>query len=113
MGNVSQYNLIYNCWLGLSDGNVTLSRNISEDPLFVNESLNDYHLLLGSPAVDAGLDAGIYVDFDGIVRPYDIPGINNNGTLPDFDIGAYEVPEPATVFLFGLGGLVLRSKRKR
>jgi hypothetical protein len=53
--------------------------NISLDPLFaINE---DYHLLPSSPCIDAGIDAGIYLDRDRVTRP--------QGT--GFDIGAYEV----------------------
>ena len=50
----------------------------------------DYRLRIGSPCIDAGMDAGIFEDIDGNVRPFDFPGIDNSGDLPDFDIGAYE-----------------------
>ena len=50
----------------------------------------DYHLLPGSPCIDAGTDAGVYTDIEGNARPFDYPGIDNNGDLPDFDMGAYE-----------------------
>ncbi len=50
----------------------------------------DYQLKIGSPCIDAGTDAGIYEDIDGKVRPFNFPGVDNNGELPDFDIGAYE-----------------------
>jgi hypothetical protein len=51
------------------------------DPLFVNPSQDNYHIQDGSPAVDAGVNAGIAVDIDGQVRP------QGSG----FDIGADEV----------------------
>jgi hypothetical protein len=55
--------------------------NLVANPLFVNRAANDYHLQLGSPAVDAGASvAGILADFDGTARP--------QGDRPD--IGAYE-----------------------
>lgn len=49
---------------------------------FVNSSLNNYHLLSNSPAVNAGLNAtsyGVTKDLDGIARP-----------TTAFDAGAYE-----------------------
>ncbi|WP_177224154.1 PKD domain-containing protein [Thermoflavifilum thermophilum] len=55
---------------------------------FVNPAADNYHLLPGSPAVNAGMDLrsyGITTDLDGNARPY--------GTA--FDIGAYEyAPHP-------------------
>jgi hypothetical protein len=54
------------------------STDLSEDPLFLNSGEGDYHLSGLSPAIDAGVEPGIYVytDFDGEGRPqgegYDI-----------------------------------------
>jgi hypothetical protein len=48
---------------------------------FVNPAASDYHLRFSSAAIDAGLDAGVYFDFDGDPRPL------GNG----FDIGFDEV----------------------
>jgi len=62
----------------------------------------DYHLQPGSPCVDAGTDAGVYDDLDGQVRP------QGNG----FDMGAYELPEPATLSLLALGALAMMRRRK-
>ena len=59
-----------------------LAGNIESDPLFVGG--DDYHLTEGSPCIDAGMDAGVYTDMDGDVRP--------SGAW--FDIGADE-------FIFG------------
>ena len=81
--------------------------NIGPDPCFVNPGYwhangtpddakddfwvdGDYHLLWDSPCIDAGTDAGVYEDIEGNVRPFDFPAIDNNGELPDFDMGAYE-----------------------
>jgi predicted outer membrane repeat protein len=50
----------------------------------------DYHLLSSSPCIDAGTDAGVYDDIEGNIRPFDYPGVDNNGELPEFDMGAYE-----------------------
>jgi parallel beta-helix repeat protein len=57
--------------------------NISVDPLFFDPGDNDYHLCLGSPAVDAGDATGLNLpstDFEGNPR---VIGAN-------VDIGAYE-----------------------
>jgi hypothetical protein len=74
--------------------------NIAADPLFidaVNPDLyaRDYHLSNGSPCIDAAVDAGVDDDIEGNIRPIDFPDVDNNGDLPEFDIGAYEaVPLP-------------------
>ncbi len=51
----------------------------------------DYHLLRTSACVDAGEDTGVYIDIEGNIRPFDFPQVDNNGDLPDFDMGAYEL----------------------
>jgi hypothetical protein len=51
----------------------------------------DYRLRRESLCVDAGTDANVYTDIEGNLRPYDFPGIDNNGDEPEFDMGAYEL----------------------
>lgn len=97
-----QYSNVKGGWAGLG--------NIDANPLF--EGTDDYRLLSNSPCIDAGIDAGIYTDILGNMRPYDFPGVDNNGSLPEFDMGAYEVPEPTTFLLLGLGSLVLQRRRR-
>ncbi len=50
------------------------------DPLYVDRVMLDFHIQAGSPAIDAGQDMWIRVDFDGQLRPWDL----------GFDIGADE-----------------------
>jgi parallel beta-helix repeat protein len=74
--------------------------NIDADPCFVESGYwdanglwveGDYHLLRTSPCVDAASDANVYTDIEGNIRPFDFPGVDNNGELPEFDMGAYEL----------------------
>lgn len=79
-GTVTEdYNLFY--------GNITNTVGVSNgahsligDPRFIDPAHDDYHLAFGSAAIDHGVDAGVYTDLDGNVRPQGA----------GFDIGAYE-----------------------
>jgi PKD repeat protein len=60
-----------------------INGNISGAPLFLDPANNDFHLCLGSPAIDAGSTTGLVLpatDFDGNPRVID----------GNVDIGAYE-----------------------
>jgi hypothetical protein len=81
------YSNIEGGWLG--------EGNIRAVPFFVDPANGDYHLLPDSPCIDAGRNAGVYSDIEGNIRPYDFPEIDNNGELPEFDIGAYEAILPS------------------
>lgn len=70
--------------------------NISANPLFKNAPGNDYHLLAGSPAIDAGNNSALQLlanlnyslagDLDGSPRVQDATGKG----YPIIDMGAYE-----------------------
>lgn len=83
------YNLFFNTvtnTISVTSG----GHSFNGDPRFVDPARDDYHLLLGSAAIDHGVDAGVYTDLDGNVRPYGA----------GFDIGAYEYAgPPRRVFL--------------
>jgi hypothetical protein len=92
------YSDVQNGWAG--------SGNINSDPLFTSDGR--FNLTLNSPCIDAGSNYGVSYDIMGNPRPVDIPGINDGSWAP-FDMGAYEVPEPATVGMLALGGIILRK----
>ena len=59
---------------------------VNVNPLLANPGADDYHLLAGSPAIDAGLYVGTDTDLEGTIRPQGA----------GYDLGAYEV-KPALV----------------
>ncbi len=76
---IEDYNLFF--------GNITNALGVTSgghsfigDPKFADPLNDDYHLRLGSLAIDHGVDAGVYTDLDGYPRPIGV----------GFDIGAHE-----------------------
>ncbi len=43
--------------------------DIQADPLLVHPTIDDYHILSGSPVIDLGLNIGVTSDIDGDARP--------------------------------------------
>jgi hypothetical protein len=87
----------YSCvqgWTGALDPNGI--GNISDAPLFVDPNHNDYHLLPGSPCIDAAdndsLPAETGTDLGGSVRFVDelCTADTGSGMPPIVDMGAYE-----------------------
>jgi hypothetical protein len=74
-------------FVGAGPNPVGLNGNISTDPLFANEALQDLHLKRSSPAIDAGTNTdGATNDFDNTIRPID----GNQDGVGITDLGAYE-----------------------
>ncbi len=61
--------------------------NIDVDPLFIDPVSDNFHLQLGSPCLDAGVENEVNVDIDGDLRPW-------NG---NWDIGVDEVRRTGVV----------------
>ena len=70
--------------------------NINADPAFADAGAGDYHLLPGSPCIDAGnnpsVPFGVALDIEGLPRFVDDPqtGDTGGGTAPIVDIGPHE-----------------------
>ncbi len=60
---------------------------VNVDPLFFDPTGDDYHIPVGSPAVDAGMASGVPTDLEGKPRP------QGKG----YDIGAYEFTPALTL----------------
>jgi predicted outer membrane repeat protein len=69
-GTVNQdYNLFFGVGSNTSGAVTGGAHNIAGDPKFVNAVGDDYHLGVGSAAIDAGTNASVTTDFDGEARP--------------------------------------------
>lgn len=53
-------------------GGAVCNSSLSGDPAFVDPASGDYHITVGSQAMDAGVDAGVDDDLDGHYRPYNL-----------------------------------------
>jgi len=82
-------------WADANDPNIIVEPN-DPNAIWID---GDYHLLRTSPCIDAASDANVCTDIEGNVRPFDFPGVDNNGELPDFDMGVYEATPQETRLL--------------
>lgn len=96
------FNYLYSDFYNNGFAVPTGTGNISDNPLFVDESTGNYHLQELSPCIDSGtLLSYVLVDFDGISRPqgagYDM-GIyeyNDNSGTSEFDVDKIKIyPNP-------------------
>ena len=88
---LDQNSSLFYCLLRCAGG-WTGQGNINSDPLFKNAANGDYHLLSGSPCIDAAnSDGAPTTDIKGNSR-YDDPQTTNTGAgaLPYYDMGAIE-----------------------
>ncbi len=84
----ADYNLFHGNILNTQGGGISNNHPIYGEPAFTNPFQDNYHLGPGSAAVDAGVDIGVSIDFDGNVRP------QGNG----FDVG-YDEAIGAKIFI--------------
>ena len=90
-GTVSEdYNLFYGNSADRSGSVTSGGHSLVGDPAFANPAAFNYHLTAASAAINRGVDAGIYVDFEGDPRPraggFDI-GYDESPFSSGYDIG--------------------------
>jgi len=56
--------------------------NVRGDPKFANPAIADYHIISGSAAIDAGVNAGVMTDIDNQPRPYQTPDLGADEYWP-------------------------------
>ena len=95
------------------EGGYAGEENISENPLFEIGPLGDYYLsqidagqLLNSPCFDAGSDLVTAYSLEMWTTRTD--GIGDSDLV---DMGYHYIPEPTTVLLLGMGGLLIRNRK--
>ena len=92
-GSVTQeYNLFFGNGTDIQGAVSGGAHTLTDDPRFANPAAANYHLRYDSPAIDAGSDTGLLLDYDGDVRPRD------NGFDIGFDEGSL-LPPPKELYL--------------
>lgn len=104
VGPVLTYDDVWNNSGGNYGGKASAGAgSLSSNPLF---AAGGYELTSGSPATDSGMDLGVVVDIRGRIRPYPVGATG-------YDMGAYELPEPAGFMLLFASGSLLATRRRR
>ena len=86
--------------------------NIDDYPLFVDPASGDYHLLSGSPCIDAGDNSVVEPNSTDIAgNPRIIDGDEDGEAI--VDMGAYEFLPPIEADLWMLPGVINRRSRMR
>jgi hypothetical protein len=113
-GGVTRLNLDHSNFATMSGGTITppgSNGNQTAAPLFVNQSLGNFHQAPGSPTIDAGV-AGPSIGTLDADRNARVQSACVGGTaIPD--IGAFEVPPPTAAPRcagFAIGALKLKKK---
>ncbi len=76
---------------GDPEGETRGTNYVEGDPLFAGAGAHDFHLLPGSPAIDAGAPTTVSThDYDGVPRP--------QGAAPDMGAFEYAVPAPVSFY---------------
>ena len=83
------YNLFFGNTFTVAGTVASGGHSLSGNPAFVNAAADNYHLGLASAAIDAGINAGVLVDFEGDPRPLGV----------GFDIGFDERTAALKLFL--------------
>ncbi len=93
------YNLFFNTPTTITAGVNSGGNSFVGNPAFLNPANDDYHLTVASAALDAGVEVGVTVDFEGDVRPQvagpDI-GYDESSSTPQADLNISKVANPST-----------------
>ena len=89
------YNLVYGATTANFSGITPGAHDVQLDPKFMSP-MTDFSLQGDSPAIDAGYDTGLAIDYVGAARRDDLLVPNTGaGTVDYYDIGAFEFVDNA------------------
>ena len=78
----------WKAWLVTQSLSLTDQNSTDGDPLFTDAANADFTLQSTSPAIDAGLDVSLVLDYIGATVPFN--------TLPDIGAYEYSIAAPST-----------------
>jgi uncharacterized repeat protein (TIGR01451 family) len=98
-GIAGSANTSYNLFFGNTANGVSIGTgSVTGDPHFVDPAIDNYHIVTGSAAINAGSNISITTDFDGLSRPkgsgYDMGAFEFNNSSPVANAG---LPQTVTV----------------